>query len=230
MNGGGSASGDDPRDAARRLLARARLDDTEVWWQDYHAVVPRWFAPYLTLEPELSLIRVYAPRRVPGLLQTPGYARHVLAQDLPGMSADELEQRIALRRLRQQMLHRRDAPRYWAIIDQRALARSAAPPEVLREQLKHLISMAAYQYVTVQLVRSADAERVVLAGPITLMRFPEPGLGDIVYLEHHDYGHYVEDAETIHYLSLRFHQLALKAMEPHDSVSLLLNMLDRLQP
>ncbi|TDC89571.1 XRE family transcriptional regulator [Actinomadura sp. 7K507] len=193
-------------------------------------MVPAWFGPYLTLEPELDLIRVYAPRRVPGLLQTPDYARHMITEDLPGIPADELAQRIELRQLRQQVLHRPDAPRYWAIIDPRALARRTAPPTVLRGQLRHLIAMAAYPHITLQLVCSTDAERVVPAGPITLMRFPEPGVGDIVYLEQNDHGIYVDDSESVDYFALRYQQLALKAMEPHASVSLLLKMLDRLQP
>lgn len=226
----GPGAGDDLREAARLLLDRVRRDDAGVWWREYRQVVPSWFGPYLTLEPEMSLIRVYAPRRVPGLLQTPGYAGHMIAEDLPGTPAAELRQRVELRQVRQQILHRPDAPNYWAIIDQRALAHHAAPPAVLREQLAHLISMAAYQHITLQLVSSADADHGVPDGPITLMRFPEPALGDIVYLEHHDYGHYVHDAETIEELSLRYARLACKALQPHESVSLLLRMLDRLQP
>lgn len=224
-------TGGDPRQAARQLLDRARRGGPEVWWYDYRSVVPNWFAPYLTLERELSLIRIYAPLRVPGLLEAPSYARHVIVQDLPGISADELERRVELRQVRQQVLHRPDPPSYWAIIDQRALSRRAAPPTVLREQLKHLISMAAYPHVTVQLVHSTDAERLAPTGPITLMRFPEHTLSDIIYFEHHDYGHYVvDDLETIKALWLRYNRLGLKAMEPHDSVTRLLEMLDRLQP
>lgn len=228
--GDGSVLRSDPYDESRRRLARARLRGSDVWWRDYRHVVPAWFGPYLTLEPELALIRIYAPRRIPGLLQTADYARHVIAEDLPDIPADELAQRIELRQVRQQLLRRPDAPRYWAVIDQRALARRAAPPAVLRGQLRHMIAMAAYSHITVQLVRGTDAERVVPAGPITMMRFPETGVGDLVFLEQNDHGIYVDDRESVEYFSLRYHRLAVNAMEPHDSVSLLLEKLDRLQP
>ncbi|GAA1899718.1 DUF5753 domain-containing protein [Actinomadura bangladeshensis] len=216
-------TGQSPRQAARELLARVRAEK-QVWWHDYRPVVPHWFGPYLTLERLLSLIRVYAPHRVPGLLQAPGYARHLITQDLPGVGADELARRIELRQVRQQILHRPDAPTYWAVIDLRALGEHAAPPEVLREQIQYLISMAAYPHVIIQLLRGADAERAVPDGPLTLMRFPETALADIAFFEHYDYGHYVDDSQTSEELSLRFHRLAARALKPPDSVTWLLHM------
>ncbi|WP_301175532.1 DUF5753 domain-containing protein [Actinomadura geliboluensis] len=216
-------AGQNPRQAARELLARVRAEK-QVWWHAYRPVVPDWFGPYLTLERLLSLIRVYAPHRVPGLLQAPGYARHLITQDLPGVGADELARRVELRQVRQQILHRPDAPTYWAVIDLRALDCQAAPPEVLREQIQHLISMAVYPHVIIQLLRGADAERAVPDGPLTLMRFPETALGDIAFFEHCDYGHYVDDTKTSQELSLRFHRLAAQALKSHDSVTWLLHM------
>ncbi|MEU8310613.1 DUF5753 domain-containing protein [Actinomadura sp. NPDC048955] len=221
---GGSPPGHSARQATRELLERIRADD-DPWWRDFRPYVPDWFGPYLTLERLLSVIRVFAPHRVPGLLQAPGYTQHIVIQDLPGIGSDELARRVELRQVRQQILHRPDAPHYWAVIDQRALGWCAAPPEVLREQIQHLISLAAYPHVTIQLLHVADAEHAVPDGPLTLMRFPETALGDLVFYEHHnDYGHYVDDAQTSEKLLLRFHRLAVQALEPHDSVTRLLHL------
>ncbi|MEU4828531.1 DUF5753 domain-containing protein [Actinomadura sp. NPDC023710] len=214
-----------PRAAARELLDRVRAE-TDVWWRAYRDVVPEWFGPYLTLERLLSLIRVYAPNRVPGLLQAPGYARHLITQDLPGIGADELARRVELRQERQQILHRPDAPTYWAVINLRALSPCAAPPEVLREQIQYMISLAAYPNVIIQLLDGADAERAAPDGPLTVMRFPETALDDIVFYEHHDFGHYVDDARTSERLSLRFHRLADQSLGPHDSITRITRLLD----
>ncbi|GAA2255338.1 hypothetical protein GCM10010402_08280 [Actinomadura luteofluorescens] len=218
-----------PRQAARELLDRVRVEE-DVWWRGYRDVVPEWFGPYLTLERLLSLIRVYAPRRVPGLLQAPGYARHLVTQDLPGIGENELARRVELRQERQQILHRPDAPTYWAVINLRALGCCAAPPEVLREQIQYMISLAAYPHVIIQLLDGAGAETAVPTGPLTVMRFPETGLDDIVFFEHHDYddGTYVDDARTSERLSLRFHRLADQALGRHDSITRLSEMHNQL--
>ncbi|QXJ25779.1 hypothetical protein AGRA3207_007329 [Actinomadura graeca] len=216
------------RGAARRLLARARQRGSDAWWRDYRHVVPKWFGPHLTLEAEVSLLRIYAPRRIPGLLQTPDYARHVITEDLPASCADDLAHRIELRRLRQQVLRRPDPPTYWAIINRRALFPDAVPPAVRRGQLRHLITMASFPHVTLQLIDGTRAEEVVSSGPFTLMRFPEAGVGDIVYLENDAYGFFGDDKEAVASYSLLFNQLAVKAQKPDVSVSILLEMLDQL--
>lgn len=218
-----------PRQAARELLDRVRTEE-DVWWRGYRDLVPDWFGPYLTLERLLALIRVYAPRWVPGLLQAPGYARHLITQDLPDVEEDELARRVELRKVRQQILHRPDAPTYWAVINLRALRCCAAPPEVLREQIQYMISLAAYPHVIIQLLDGAGAETVVPTGPLTVMRFPETGLDDIVFFEHRDYddGTYVDDARTSERLSLRFHRLADQALGRHDSITRLSQMHARL--
>lgn len=104
---GAQPLGHSPRQAARELLDRIRADD-EGWWSEYRPLIPEWLRPYLTLERLLSLIRVYAPHCVPGLLQAPGYARHLITQDLPDVEEAELARRVELRKVRQQILHRPD--------------------------------------------------------------------------------------------------------------------------
>src|SRR5689334_19041977 len=66
--------GDAERDS---LLQLARDANNRGWWHQYGDVTPDWFGAYLGLEAAAELIRTYEVQFVPGLLQTPEYARAV---------------------------------------------------------------------------------------------------------------------------------------------------------
>ena len=68
------------------LLSLARQANSAGWWHSYSEVLPAWFEPYLGLEQAASVIRSYDVQFIPGLLQTPDYARAVarLADGLSG--------------------------------------------------------------------------------------------------------------------------------------------------
>jgi hypothetical protein len=69
--------------AARALRSAKIVGDASStgWWQAYSDVTPAWFQPYLGLEHAAAMIRDYQVQFIPGLLQTPGYARAVFHRD-----------------------------------------------------------------------------------------------------------------------------------------------------
>ncbi|WP_157419640.1 DUF5753 domain-containing protein [Actinomadura kijaniata] len=212
-----------------RLLEEIRRRGSDAWWHGFRDIVPGWFGPYLTLEPELRDVHTYAARRVPGLLQTPDYARYVIADDLPHASAAELDRRVELRMRRRQVLHRTDPLNYWAVIDERVLEPGPFPG-VLRDQVDHLIAMAEVRHVVVQVVRTGDAERIITAGPTTLLRFGESRYGDLVYLEQQDHGLYLHDNDDVAHFTKSIFDLQIAALPPSRSLELLREIRDRLQP
>src|SRR3954464_14795138 len=60
------------------LLSLARQANSPGWWQQFSDIMPGWFQSYLGLEAAATLIRTYEIQFVPGLLQTPDYARAVI--------------------------------------------------------------------------------------------------------------------------------------------------------
>src|ERR1700743_1482799 len=83
----------DPGDR-ESLLNLAREAGNPGWWHDFGDLLPHWFEPYISLEQAASVIRNYEVQFVPGLLQSPSYAREVIRLGHPTINADELNRRV----------------------------------------------------------------------------------------------------------------------------------------
>ncbi|POM25190.1 hypothetical protein BTM25_38330 [Actinomadura rubteroloni] len=230
---GGGVRTEVGRDRIRAVQRCARLRDTHrrsprVWWYGFRDVVPPWFEVYLTLEPELASIRTYAPRRVPGLLQTPAYAERAIARDRPGLPAAELARRVEMRLARQHILHRPDPPRLWCVVEEKALPPTDWPDDVRREQIRHLLDVALLPHVCIQLMPS-DSDGAS-DGPLTLLRLPEQGFPDLIFLEQANHGLYPHGPGDERYYAGLFNSLATQASTPDASVRRLHALLGRLQP
>ena len=168
----------DERDEVLSLVRRAT---TPGWWHEFADVTPRWFGMFLGLEQSASTIRTYEAQFVPGLLQIPDYARHVIS--LGPWDAREVDRRIELRLRRQRLLAMSEGPILWAVLEETALRRPAAPRSIMRAQLEHLVKVAEQPNVTLQLVPRSFSGHQVTGMPFTILRFAEPDLPDVVYLE-----------------------------------------------
>ena len=166
------------------LLALANAANVPGWWHRYGDLLADWFQPYLGLEEAASIIRTYQVQFVPGLLQTPGYARAVITAGDPEAPAAEIDRRIAIRRARQQLLTRPDPPRLWAVIDEAALHRPIGGTDVLRDQLQALIKKVRLENIVVQVMPFRFGGHAAESGAFSILRFPEPDVPDVVYLEH----------------------------------------------
>lgn len=65
------------------FLALAREANQPGWWYKYRDVLPEWFKAYVSLESEASVIRLYEPHYVPGLLQTHDYTTALMRVGFP---------------------------------------------------------------------------------------------------------------------------------------------------
>ncbi len=166
------------------LLALANAANVPGWWHRYGDVLADWFQPYLGLEEAASMVRTYEVQFVPGLLQTPDYARAVITAGNRGADDAEAERRVAMRMARQEVLSRAAPPRLWAVIDEAALRRPIGGASVMRGQLQALIEKTGLGQVIVQVMPFRFGGHAAESGAYTILRFPEPDLPDVVYLEH----------------------------------------------
>jgi len=208
------------------ILALAREANSPGWWHRYGDVLPDWFQAYLGLEEAASLIRVYEVHFVPGLLQTPDYARAVTRLGHPGADAEEVERRVSLRMARQKRLLDPDAPALWAVVDETALHRVVGGAEVMREQIRHLIELAERPNITLQVVPLKAVSNPASGGPFTILRFAEPFLSDVVYLEHLTSALYLDKPSDVEAYLRAMNSLCVSACQPTESLRLLRQILD----
>jgi transcriptional regulator with XRE-family HTH domain len=207
------------------LLGLARQANTMGWWHAYSDVLPAWFEPYLGLEQAASIIRSYEVGFIPGLLQTPDYTRAV-ARLLDGVSEAEAEQRVSLRMHRQQLMHRPNPPHLWVVIDETALRRPIGGRAVMLEQVDQLIRMSRLGNVTVQVMPFSAGGHAAAGGQMTMLRFPEELLPDVVYQEQIDSAVYLnKPADTVQYWNV-LNRVATEALPPDASVQKLRRLAD----
>ena len=180
-----------------QLLAMTRQASAAGWWQQYSDVVPRWLELYIGLERAASIIRAYEVQFVHGLMQTEDYARAVVLISNAHASAEDIDRRVSLRMRRQQLLTQPGAPDVWAVLDEAALRRSPATPKVMRAQLEHLLRITDLPNVTLQIVPFHAGPHAAAGGPFTILRFPEPDLPDVVYLEQLNSALYLDQPEAV---------------------------------
>ncbi|OEV05022.1 helix-turn-helix protein [Streptomyces sp. Amel2xB2] len=214
-------------DEQATLRALAVQSNAPGWWHAYHDIVPDWFHTYLGLEQAADVIRSYEVQFVPGLLQTPEYARAVIELGHAGAPAAQLRRRTELRMLRQRILHGRRPPHLWAVIDEAALRRGVGGPETMRGQLEHLIAACELPHVTVHVMPFSAGGHAAAGGPVTLLRLPERELPDVIYLEQLIGASYPEQ-EDVEYYRHVIDRLVTDAAPARETRGILLGMLDAL--
>jgi transcriptional regulator with XRE-family HTH domain len=209
------------------LLSLARQANTPGWWHEYGDVLPNWFETYLGLEQAASVIRAYEPQLVPGLLQTEDYARAIMQLRHVHVSASEIERRVALRMARQTFLNRPDAPELWVALDEAALRRPLGDHKFQRAQLLRLIEMAERPNITLQIVPFEAGGPAATGGPFTILRFSEPDLPDVVYLEHLTNAVYLDKRrDTVQYLAI-MDNLCIQAQSPSATIGFLRTLINQ---
>ena len=172
----------DPADR-EPLLELARQANRPGWWHKYSDLLPHWFEVYVGLEEAASIIRTYEIQFIPGLLQSRDYARAVISIGHPRASKEEIDRRIELRERRQQRLLGPDAPTLWAVVDEAAVRRPFGGPKVMRGQIEHLLEMTERPNIRLQVLPFSRGGHAAAGGPFTFLRFSEPALPDVVYIE-----------------------------------------------
>jgi hypothetical protein len=164
-------------------LQLAAQANAHPWWAKYGDAIPGWFEPYLGLEAAAQRIRTFDLQFVHGLFQTADYARAITTVGLRQASAREIDRHVAVRMRRQALLTGPDAPRVWSILDEAALRRPVGGLAVMRAQLRRLAEAALLPNVTLQVLPFSIGEHDGAGGSFTVLRFTEPEIPDVVYIE-----------------------------------------------
>ncbi|MFG1674998.1 DUF5753 domain-containing protein [Micromonospora sp. NPDC049282] len=131
---------------------------------------------YAELEAGAERIVEYQPALVPGLLQTPAYARLRVAAGASLASEVDVEADVRARAVRQELLVRPEPPHYTALLDERACEPAGLPTEVWREQVRHLLVLAERSHVTVRVLPggASSGDDLHPLAPFSYYAYPDP--------------------------------------------------------
>jgi transcriptional regulator with XRE-family HTH domain len=205
-------------DAAERYYLAMLVEEgaRPAWWQPYD--LP--YATYVGLESAAIMISDFEPGVFPGLLQTPSYARAIHEGALPRLSPEVIDQRIEVRRTRQQVLMRDEPPRLSAIIDEAVLHRGVGGPEVMAEQLAYVIEVSRRDNITVQVLPYSAGAHPALDSTFILLEFAPP-VPSVVYVEGLVGQIYLERAQDVERYRHIYSHLAAIGMNSQKSVELM---------
>ncbi|MBP2338919.1 hypothetical protein JOF41_005097 [Saccharothrix coeruleofusca] len=204
-----------------RLLDLVEAANQPGYWVTYSKLVPDWFRLFLGYEHDASALRSYESELVPGLLQTPAYARAVALANKPNSTAAELDSQVELRRARQQRLAEPEPPTLHAVINEAVLLRKVGGAEVMAEQLRHLAVLAELPHVTLQVLPFEAGAHPAMTAPFLLMAFDAEPRMNTVYLENGRGSLYLEKRADLNRYQTMFDQLAAMALTPEKTADFL---------
>ncbi|WP_431782554.1 helix-turn-helix domain-containing protein [Streptomyces chumphonensis] len=187
-------------DAEREpLLNLAKDSSVAGWWHSYNDVLPSWFQTYVGLEGATSQIDTYEVQFVHGLLQTEEYAHAVVSSGHKAkrLSKAEIERRVALRMERQKILFQENSTVLRCVLDEAVLRRPFGGPAVMDKQIQHLIDLSERPNIQLQVVTFDLGGHPAESGAFTVLRFPEPEIPDLVYLEQLTGSLYLDKPEEV---------------------------------
>ncbi|WP_229900589.1 helix-turn-helix domain-containing protein, partial [Streptomyces capoamus] len=177
--------------------------------------LPAWFRETAELEARAVEICTFQMGMVHGLVQTEAYARSVLGV----LDESKLDDRTAARMGRQRIFERSKPPIFWMVLSEAALYQEIGGPDVMREQLARLLSLAAEPRANVQILPFAAGAHAGSQGSFNVYRFSSDPT--IVYTEGYGSGHPTANPDTVQDCSLRYDHLQAAALSIRDSAELI---------
>jgi hypothetical protein len=197
------------------ILALANEADRRNWWAPYTDVLQ---GPFVALEDGADEIREWAPLLIPGLLQTPDYARAIMTRDDYDIAG--IEHRLQARKNRQIILGRNNPPTLRVILAELILHREVGNRFTMRAQLRKLLDESSRPNVTVQIVPRNSQVLDGLDGAFTVFGF-STGYPDVAYAEGFHGSTYLESPPQIERCNVAYERLRGAALNPQESTEMI---------
>ena len=187
------------------------------WWQSYDL---NQFADYVGLEADAVSVKNYQSILVPGLLQTPDYARAVNEAVIPQPDPETLEEQTEVRLRRQDRLTQDPPLRFGVILDEAALHRVIGGPAVMEAQLRHLTELSKLPNVTLQVIPFSAGGHPAMDSTFNVLEFADAVPG-VVYVEGLVGWVYMKRSRDVERYARVFERLCHIALPPRESVELI---------
>src|SRR5215470_12036353 len=208
------------------LLGLAEYAAQKGWWEEYSDSISEDYRQFIGLEHEATAIAIWHVDVVTGLLQTEGYARHIISSYsrvepvAPGM----IGRLVRVRMQRQQVLDR-DGLQLSVVLDESVLMRRIGDESVMYEQLQRLAREADRPNLTLQIL-PLDTQHTVFGESFVIFGFGEDSdamLQDVVSTEQFRSGFTLEGERETYLHRIAFQMLAEASLDPAASRELILD-------
>ncbi|MGW5817262.1 helix-turn-helix domain-containing protein [Streptomyces noursei] len=219
---------DDP-EGIDEVAAKADIDPKDGWWRSRTQIAEAEYLEFIELEDHATTILAQHPTIIPGLLQTPAYAREIIGNATVPNPAGRVEALVSIRTTRQGILTRGKNPvRLHALVPEVALrARLTHDPEIMRDQVRRLISTYETSNITVQIVPLDAHPGYCSHGPATILEYPHPWV-PLVSVDNPMGGNHTDDDHHVSLTRERFELTSSVALPADKSRDLLKQRLEEL--
>lgn len=205
------------------IVTIAREASEKGWWESLRTMGDRQ-ALVADLEAGAASIRKYEQTHVPGLLQTPEYARALAASSTLEPLAGTVDGLLAGRSGRQRMLRRPGGPTLDVIVDEVAVYRLTAPADVMKKQLYHLATVVNTEpKVTLRVlpVHARIKDFTVPRCTFTIYTYPDPSDPQVVAIDTVTSDLILTDPDQVTLYDRLYERLREAALSPEQSLDLL---------
>ncbi|WP_103502588.1 MULTISPECIES: helix-turn-helix transcriptional regulator [unclassified Streptomyces] len=185
----------------------------ELWHLIGTQPYPSWSTRFLQLQAKAKVIYEFG-HIVPGLLQTPDYARAMITAGRVYGEFD-VEERLRSRLARQSILEAECSPWLWAVVGEAALRHVVGSPQAMRDQLGHLLDVGQRERVHIQVLPFAKSEPASLGGSISIIQLPDGTR--CAYTEGNHSGKLMEDEDDVVRHDVLYDRLQSKALDEEAS-------------
>jgi transcriptional regulator with XRE-family HTH domain len=194
-----------------RMMQLARESRLQGWWQSYDLQ----YSTYVGLEAEAISIHCFQSAVIPGLLQTPDYARAGHDVAIPRFPDAQIDHAIEAKLTRQRILTKENPPDFAAVIDESALRRVTGSSLIMAEQLDKLLQSTELPNVTLQVLPFDAGTHPALESNFNIVELPGP-TADVVFVEGLSGSTYLErdvDLDLYRKVMARLQSLALSSAD-----------------
>ncbi|WP_328438926.1 helix-turn-helix transcriptional regulator [Streptomyces sp. NBC_00457] len=211
-----------PEDLARhvdRLLGTdgffgRRCEDVRKARRKGHA---EYFERVLEAEKYATAIEEWSPAVLPGLLQTPAYARAVVRATHPLAPDDEVEEKVSARMERAGLFERdHRKPMYWVILHESILRDPILPPEEMAAQLDGIAVLARRHRIAPQILPWRRGAHPFMLGTAMIMTFADAP--PLAYTESLHTGDTIDDPALVAEYRRSYDLLRAAALPPEASL------------
>ncbi|MEU3460393.1 helix-turn-helix transcriptional regulator [Streptomyces sp. NPDC006733] len=194
------------------LMRMAEASGQSGWWKEY-GEIPH--SAYLDLETDAAALYCYESLIIPELLQTPSYARAVIAGTIPHSTPEQIDTWGHVRSLRRRRIDTPDRPlRLSIVLDESALLRVVGGGDIMREQLEQLLDDGLRPNVTVQILPHHVGAHPGMAGRFAIVHFTDASDRSTVYLEGPTNDRYLEKPSDVERFNVIHKRLQTRALDP----------------